>query len=248
MLKVRHSLVLSLATIIILLCLLAAAGSGFGVRLELWSSRTGFTILRWSVYIVGLAVALGIVSVVLAKIDRKLTWDWRYLLLSLVAIVTFVVPYNNVREFRSYKTIADATTDFKDPPVFVDLVPIRNQSAKNPLAYRGEKAAKRQQEFFPELSSIELSVSAEDVVKAAESVAIAMGFEVVSVVPEQGRLEATEVSFWFGFKDDVVLRAVQFDNGKTLVDMRSASRVGFRDGGVNAMRIENFLEALQKQL
>jgi len=48
-----------------------------------------------------------------------------------------------------------------------------------------------------------------------------------------------------GFKDDVVIR-VQAAGNKTKVDMRSASRVGKSDLGMNAERIRLFLADLAK--
>ena len=60
---------------------------------------------------------------------------------------------------------------------------------------------------------------------------------------DQGRLEATDTTFWFGFKDDVVIR-IQSTGGNTLVDVRSKSRVGESDLGANANRIEKYLNHL----
>jgi uncharacterized protein (DUF1499 family) len=61
--------------------------------------------------------------------------------------------------------------------------------------------------------------------------------------PEEGRLEATDTTRWFGFKDDVVVRVTPVAEGAR-VDVRSASRVGQSDLGANARRIRAFLAAL----
>ena len=57
-----------------------------------------------------------------------------------------------------------------------------------------------------------------------------------------GRLEATDTTFWFGFKDDVVL--VEADGSGSRGDVRSVSRVGASDVGTNAKRIRAYLRAL----
>jgi uncharacterized protein (DUF1499 family) len=62
-----------------------------------------------------------------------------------------------------------------------------------------------------------------------------------------GRIEATEKLPWFGFKDDVIHRFTETDEG-TRVDMRSKSRIGRGDIGVNADRIDNFLRDLSRAI
>ena len=64
-------------------------------------------------------------------------------------------------------------------------------------------------------------------------------------MPAEGRLEATETTRWFGFKDDVVVRVSPTSDGSR-VDVRSVSRVGQSDLGVNARRIRAFLDPLSR--
>ena len=75
--------------------------------------------------------------------------------------------------------------------------------------------------------------------EAAES----LGWEIVSASEDEGRIEATATTLWFGFKDDVVIR-VRPDNGGSRVDLRSVSRVGGGDLGANAARIRAFIAAV----
>ena len=49
----------------------------------------------------------------------------------------------------------------------------------------------------------------------------------------------------FGFKDDVVVRVRENAEGGSLVDVRSVSRVGRSDLGVNAKRIGAILQGLR---
>ncbi|MEX0696897.1 MAG: DUF1499 domain-containing protein, partial [Dongiaceae bacterium] len=65
--------------------------------------------------------------------------------------------------------------------------------------------------------------------------------------PAAGRIEATDTTAWFGFKDDVVVRVVARDGG-TRVDLRSVSRVGLGDLGTNAGRVRDFLDRLKGSL
>ena len=65
--------------------------------------------------------------------------------------------------------------------------------------------------------------------------------------PEAGRIEASVVSLWFGFVDDVVIRVADTPQG-TRVDLRSKSRVGLGDLGANAKRVQSFLADLDHEL
>jgi uncharacterized protein (DUF1499 family) len=59
-----------------------------------------------------------------------------------------------------------------------------------------------------------------------------------------GRLEATARTPWFGFYDDVVVR-VRAQGTGSRVDVRSVSRVGRSDVGMNAKRIREFTRRLR---
>jgi len=75
-----------------------------------------------------------------------------------------------------------------------------------------------------------------------------MGWEVVDANLDDGRVEATDTTRWFGFKDDVVIRLESGLADSTVLDMRSKSRVGRSDIGVNANRIRTFTAALNEKL
>jgi uncharacterized protein (DUF1499 family) len=62
---------------------------------------------------------------------------------------------------------------------------------------------------------------------------------VINVNAVKGIIEATATSFWYGFKDDVVVRIQATEQGSK-IDLRSVSRVGRSDVGVNAIRIRTF--------
>ena len=67
-----------------------------------------------------------------------------------------------------------------------------------------------------------------------------MEWEVVTVAPGEGRLEAVATTAWFGFKDDIVVRIAPAGDGSR-VDVRSKSRLGLSDVGTNARRIRRFM-------
>ena len=75
----------------------------------------------------------------------------------------------------------------------------------------------------------------------------ARGWEVLASDDAAHRIEATDTTRWFGFKDDVAIRVSALPDGGSRVDMRSVSRVGRSDIGTNARRIREFLADLQSR-
>jgi uncharacterized protein (DUF1499 family) len=59
---------------------------------------------------------------------------------------------------------------------------------------------------------------------------------------DAGRIEASHQSRWFRFTDDIVIRVVR-DEAGSRIDMRSTSRQGLSDYGVNAARIRAYRSA-----
>ena len=68
-----------------------------------------------------------------------------------------------------------------------------------------------------------------------------MGWDIVASDAERRRFEATAYTSVFYFADDVVVVVSEEVNGSR-VDMRSVSRIGRSDQGVNAARIRAFQE------
>jgi uncharacterized protein (DUF1499 family) len=101
------------------------------------------------------------------------------------------------------------------------------------------------QKDYGDIRSVRVNEQAATVIAKAERLAKARGWDVAISMPAEGRLEATETSAFFQFKDDVVLRVRPSDTGEgSIVDMRSVSRVGQSDLGMNAKRVRSFLADL----
>jgi uncharacterized protein (DUF1499 family) len=81
----------------------------------------------------------------------------------------------------------------------------------------------------------------------ALATAVDQGWEIAAAVPAEGRIEATDTTLWWGFKDDVVIRITP-ENAGSRLDIRSKSRVGLGDVGTNAARIEAYLEKLEERI
>lgn len=226
-----------LLAILAVLLLLAA---GPGTRLELWDFRFGFTLMRWAAYI-GLAAAA--VALVMLLLPRFRTRRLAGLAIALVlGLGVALVPWSGMKKARSVPPIHDITTDTKRPPEFVAVLPLR-VDAPNPAEYGGPEIAAQQIGAYPDLQTFQMDAAPAQAFERAQEAARTLGWEIVAVDPASGRIEATDTTFWFGFKDDVVIR-VEPDGAGSRVDVRSVSRVGGSDVGANAARIRAFLQAL----
>ena len=221
---------------------LALLLSGVGTRWDWWDYRTGFLVLRWTLY-----GGLGVIVVVLAGLVLSLlARTGRSLLVSLVTLALLAavaaVPVGYLRSAGRVPPIHDITTDPDDPPRFVAVLPLR-RGAPNSAEYGGPALAAQQRAGYPDLGPARLAPPPDRVFARAVEVARALGWRIVAAVPAEGRLEATDRTRWFGFRDDVVVRVVADGTGSR-VDVRSVSRVGRSDLGTNARRIHRFLEML----
>ena len=232
-----------IAAVCSLISLILMVSSGFGTRLGLWQFRTGFSLLKFAAYC-GLGCALlSLVSGVLSARKRRLAW----VLLSSIALVcgllSFGVPYSWIVKAKSYPRIHDISTDLDHPPQFVAVLPLR----RGPAEYGGASVAAQQLRAYPDIKTLVLPVSKDQAFQSALETARDMGWQIVAAVPAEGRIEATDTTFWFGFKDDIVIRIVAAGD-RSLVDIRSTSRVGISDIGTNARRIRAFLAKMSPQV
>ncbi len=139
--------------------------------------------------------------------------------------------------------IHDISTDLDDPPQFVDIVALR-APGDNDLTFDREALGEATRKAYPWVQPIITDLDVADALARARQVAQELGWDIVGEDPG-GRLEATDTTFWYGFKDDIVVR-VRPHGGGARVDLRSASRLGVSDLGLNARRIGTFIEHFQR--
>jgi uncharacterized protein (DUF1499 family) len=138
---------------------------------------------------------------------------------------------------RGVPRINDITTDPDDPPVF-EAAAAEERNRGRDMAYPAEFAA-IQREAYGDLAPLRLDVAPSEAFERARHAAEALGWEVTLADPQRGVLEARSVSRVFRFVDDVAVR-VRPAEGGSVVDVRSKSRDGRGDLGVNAERIRAF--------
>ncbi len=217
--------------------------SGYGYQWEIWSMGTAFKILTNSAYA---AAALIILNIGALFLVYKSGYGKRYLYV-LVGLILTASVFGTARYWQNqaemHPPIHDITTDLDNPPEFDAMVAVR-ADVPNPPEYAGEETAATQREAYPDLQPLFLPADYDNVFDVVVSLVESRRWELVNADRDAGLVEATEKLPWFGFKDDVVIRIDSID-GESRVDMRSKSRIGRGDLGVNANRIRDFLNDLE---
>jgi len=219
----------------------AALLAGPAYRASLLSLGGAFLILRWAT----IAALAGAGVAVLAWGLRSLGSARRGRVLAAAAFAVNALvaapPLLLYVQAQSLPKIHDISTDTQDPPAFVAVLPLR-QGARNPVDYKPEAAA-QQRLGYPDIAPLVLGVPPAQAFEHAERTARAMGWQIVAAAPGELRIEATDTTLFFGFKDDIVIRIRPRAEG-SVVDVRSLSRIGDSDIGTNARRVRRFLDRL----
>jgi uncharacterized protein (DUF1499 family) len=139
--------------------------------------------------------------------------------------------------------IHDITTDMVDPPAFVAAVHARS-AGDNSLGYAGLATAEQQRAAYADISPLILAEPPERAFSRCLDAATSLGWEVLDQNRHEGRIEAVARTAIFRFADDVVIR-VRSEGAGSRIDIRSASRAGVGDLGVNAARIRAFIGLLK---
>ena len=138
--------------------------------------------------------------------------------------------------------IHDITTDLANPPTFAHLS-LRADNLAGVETLQNWRTLHAR--AYADLKPLTIAKPVATVLSNAERLARKQGWEIVAVDAAAGQLEATASVSFIRYKDDVVVLVVPTQDGQgSLVDMRSVSRIGVSDLGVNAKRIRAFLAAL----
>jgi len=231
---------LACAIAVVGLALLGLAGPAY--RIGVLSLPNAFALLRWAAYTGLLAALAGLLSGSLAYRRGARVATFLAAMAVLGGLAAFGIPFAWQREARSLPPIHDISTDLERPPTFDAIAPLR-ADAPNSLE-RPSELSEQQRLGYPDLAPITLPIPADQAFDRALAAAQQAGWVIVTADKNEGRIEASDTTRWFGFTDDVVVRLTPWGAG-TRVDVRSVSRVGGSDVGTNARRIRRYLAALR---
>lgn len=239
----------SLAILTPLFFAVSALGSKFGF----WDWKFAFgTLVRYyGPKLMLLTLVVAVIALVLSLIIKPRK-GWMVALLALaVPLIGMGYGKNVGKKAAELPFIHDITTDTQDVPTFTSVITHLRGEGSNTLEYIGkiDQRSKKlvsveQVAAYPDIRTIVLSDGSDVAFARAVKTAKSMGWKIVSKTPDTGIIEATASSFWFGFKDDVIIRVRGADGGGSVIDVRSISRVGGSDLGANAARVRKFRKKL----
>jgi len=237
-----------LAAISLLLLAVAPLGWHFGW----WHFRIAFfELMQYSAYIGAGAAVVSLIGVVAALV----TGSRRSLVLGAVGLIAGAtlayVPWSYWHATEVLPRIHDITTDTDNPPAFSAAVLAVRQAepGSSPGAYEGAEVAKLQQQGYPDIAPVLAALPPAAAFDRALDTAKALGWTIVDATSADGQIDAAQTSFWFHFTDDVAIRVAARTDGQpgSRIDVRSMSRQGRHDFGVNAKRVRAYTAALKAQ-
>lgn len=221
--------------------------SGYGYQWNWWELSVAFT------WLLPASVVIALIGLALALIYGFARWKGSASPSSITMLTGVVLNFAVLGtvgywfyQARQYPPIHDITTDIADPPKFRAIVPLRADAA-NDTTYGDQEKADIQREHYPDIQTLNLEEEFPQAFARALEAARQMPWEqIVTSDKEQGLIEAFDKLPWFGFIDDVVIRVDTAETpGRSKIDVRSVSRIGKGDIGVNAHRIREYLEAVR---
>jgi uncharacterized protein (DUF1499 family) len=223
---------------------IAAALAGLGSRWGWWHFTVGFTILNVAAIGGMVAAVISLIGGIATRHEHKVKLFILAAAGITIGLFTAGIPWSWKLTAERMPMMNDITTDMTNPPQFIKIMPFR-EKADAPTAYGGSRVTDQQRAAYPDIQPIILPIAPFKAFTAALKEAKDRGWQIVNSDPSNGFIEAVATTFWFGFKDDVVVRISPAPGGSR-IDMRSVSRVGTGDLGANAVRIRSYLKSLVK--
>jgi uncharacterized protein (DUF1499 family) len=145
-----------------------------------------------------------------------------------------------------YPAINDITTDFDNPPEFAFAQKLQHEPNRD-MKYDKSKYADRQRAGYGPIAPLKQPLDPSTAFARVTEVAKAQPtWTITHSDPATNTLEAVDASGLFHFEDDIVIQVRPGANGQSLIEMRSKSRDGIGDQGVNAKRIRGFFDQIAR--
>jgi uncharacterized protein (DUF1499 family) len=236
------------AILAVLLLLVGIGGAHFFLLPSVWGAdpaMVGFYLTLFSFLFAALALLIGLLGIARTAAPERRVGRPKALAGTILGLA-IAVPLG-LMGWRwmsmPYPEINDITTDYDNPPEFVQPPELSPDSMK----YDRGKFEPVQSKEYPKLDPLRLDEKPDDAFAKVSAAAHTMpGWQIVDDDRTTRTIEGVETSYLFRFRDDFVIQVRPGpDANSSLVEMRSRSRDGTGDFGVNYNRIRGFFAMLK---
>ena len=205
----------------------------------------GFQLFLFGFVLGILGLILGIIGLLMTRSGPRRATRPRAVIGTLLSFAVALPVFAILTAHGKYPPINDITTDFQSPPEYVHAVDFVANQGRD-MKYNRDRYMAAQQKGYPPLGPASISGDQATVFERVKSLAASTpDWQVTYVDPKTMTLEGVCTTHLFHFQDDFVIQVRPGPNGTSLVEMRSKSRDGIGDFGVNYNRIVMFLGKLQ---
>lgn len=205
---------------------------------------TGFQIFLLGFLMGFVAVLLGLIGIFATRSPMRAPARPRAVIGTVLGLLVIAPVLWIMLTGPKVPSINDITTDFDNPPEFDHALQL-NANHDRAMKYDRAKYADRQLQGYGPLTPLKMPEPPEDAFKAAQKTAEQMpDWTIINVNPSTRTIEGYSTSAMFHFNDDFVIQVRPGEGGSSLLEMRSKSRDGIGDFGVNHKRIKDYFTAV----
>ncbi len=227
---------------------LAAVMAGIGcAHFGLTRPFFGFQLMLVGLAFAALSILCGLIAMPLTYFSPKRRVAFGRSVLGFVLALAILTPIGLIiSKTRQFPLINDITTDTQKPPEFVKAGELPANRGRD-MAYDPHLATiQNGAAAYKDLAPLKMDLTPDQAYKRAEILAGEVPTWQITRNDEKARtLEGVATSELFKFKDDFIIEVRPAPGGGSLVEMRSKSRDGKGDLGVNYHRISSFLKVLK---
>ena len=227
-----------------LLAIAMIAAGIIGAHFYLTTPFMGFQLFALGFLLSILGFVIGLIGILTTRNPQLAAGRRRATVATVISALIALPLIVTVLRSSKYPPINDITTDFDNPPEFVNAQKMQHEPNRD-MKYDKAKYADRQQAGYGPIGPIKEHLSPADAFARVTEVAKASpNWTITYTDPATNTFEVVATSKLFHFNDDVVIQVRPSSDGASLIEMRSKSRDGIGDFGVNARRIRHFFDRI----
>ena len=204
----------------------------------------GFQLFVFGFLLAVLALVFGVIGMLLTRRPERRGAFNRALIGTVVGAVIAVPVFTILMRGGKY-IVNDITTDTDNPPEFSanQNLAFNRGDQHYSLKYNKEKYAAKQEQVYGVVAPLkEKDPPAAMYAKLKDIAASNPRWTIVRADPDALAIEGVAISWLFHFPDNFIIQVRPSSDGGSLIEMRSKSRYGVGDFGVNYRRIHNFFD------